>query len=183
MANLLNQNPIIVDTVGLIWDKPVTIYRIDLFPNAAGDGAVFYHYTPSTPLASKSQVTTTVSGTNTVTSSGAFVSGTDVSQYGVIKFSPNCMTSAGVASANIGLSRMVLTVSSADAIIVTPSTLTNEAAGVYDWDSYAPIPTVKLKSNGSVVETDHWIAPAGGLHLPNLILATLTANAVVHIYI
>ena len=177
----LTTNPMILTAAGVISTTPIIIKKIVLYPGGAGKLATFYYWNAGVPEGVVDAATTTVSGTNTVTSTGNFTAALGT-QYGVIKFGGNCLTSAGVASANINATRLIATVSSDDAITVLPATLTNEVAGVYSWKTYEPIAGPKLVSPGTETATeeidygDHWLA------LPNLILGIFDGSAV-HLYV
>jgi hypothetical protein len=184
MANVLTGNPLIVDTVGILWDKPICIKKIVMYPNAASDTAIFYYWQPGTSnaLATISGATTTVAS-GVITSTGNFEA-TEAEAYGVITISHDSLTSARVASSNIGLSRMIASVDSDNQITTTPTDLTDEASGIYSWQTFSPIVGPKVVAMGTEVATETLDFPDGGLQLPNLILGSITAGgAVLHIYI
>ena len=180
--SVLTTNPMTVTAAGIIWDGPIVIKKIDLFPANAADVATFYYWKLDSPEGVVDAATTTVSGSGTVTSTGNFTAALGT-QYGAIIFGGGCKISAGTASANIYEKRLIATVSSDDAITVLPATLTDEADGVYSWKTYEPIAGPALVSSGTEKTTESWYAPGDGLLLPNLILGVLTAGATVHIYV
>ena len=179
--SVLTTNPMTVTAAGIIWDGPIVVKKIVLYPNAAGDAATFYYWKLDSPEGVVDAATTTVSGSNTVTSTGNFTAALGT-QYGAITFGGDCKISAGTASANIHEKRMIATVSSDNAITVLPATLTDEVAGVYAWKTYEPIAGPKLKSAGTEVISEE-LDFGDGICFPNLILGVLTASATVHIYV
>lgn len=182
MANVTSGNPIIVDSVGLIFDFPVCVRKIILFPNAAGDGTTIYHYDPSDPLATQDAKTTTVAS-GVFTSTGAFES-TEVEAYGVIAIDSRSKTGAGAESANVGLKRMVASRDSDNQITTAPTDLTDEASATYYWRTYSPVKDIVMESSGTEKCTETYDPPeTGGHRMPNLIVGALDTSAVLHIYI
>lgn len=187
MANNTNGNPWILDTVGLIADHPVSVRKIIMIPNAESDAATIYCYNNGSPLATMGAKTTTVSS-GVLTSTGNFEA-TEVAAYGVIEILATSKTSAGAASENIRLKRMVASRDSDNQITTAPTDLTDEASGVYSWKTYSPIEQIYMKaSSGGGTDTElasevFEATETGGHRMPNFILGALTASAKLYVYI
>lgn len=183
MSNDLTGNPWIVDTVGLIYDAPVSIRKIILFPNAAGDGALIYSYDPSSVLSEAWPVTATAAS-GVITSTGAFTTA-KASAYGVFEVASGSLTAAGAKSDNIGKRRMIASRDNDNQITLTPTTdVTDEASGVYHIKTYTGTKRIVMESYGTEKVTETWEPPQwDGFHMTNLIVATLDTSAVLHIYI
>lgn len=181
MANDLTGNPWVCDTVGLLWDSPICIKQMIFFPNAAGNGAVFYTYDPTSPLCETSGATTTVA-TGVITSTGAFTTA-KVTAYGVIEIGPRSVKSTGAVSSNVGKKRLIASRDSDNQITTAPTDLTDEASAVYYFKTYTPLKRIVIESAGTEKLTETVYFPGEGLHLPNLVLATMDDSCAVHIFI
>jgi len=183
MSNDLTGNPWIIDTVGLIADHPVSIRKIIFYPNAAGNGALIYSYNPSSVLSEEWPVTATAAS-GVITSTGAFTSA-KATAYGVFEVAFGSLTAAGAASANIGVKRMIASVDNDNQITLSPTTgVTDEASGVYHIKTYTGTRRIVIESAGTEKLTEYYDPPqTDGFHMPNLIVATMDASCIMHIYI
>lgn len=182
MANSTTGNPWILDTAGLIYDAPVCVRKIILFPSSAGDGCIIYDYDPSDPLATMGAKTTTVA-TGVIGSTGNFEA-TEAEAYGVIEILPGSKKSTGAASSNIGEKRMIVTRDSDNQVTTTPTDLTDEASAVYSWKTYSPVRHIVMESAGTEKCTETYDPPeTGGHRMRNFILGALDTSAILHVYI
>lgn len=181
MANDQTGNPWIIDTVGILWDKPIVVKQVVLRPNAAADYATFYRWNPTSALASMDAKTATAAS-GVIGSTGNFQTA-EAAAYGVIEFGDWCVTAAGAASANCRVKRMIASRDNDNQITLTPTTgVTDEASATYYWKTYSPVTAFSVVSAGTEKCTETW-APPEPVLLPNLVLGVLSASAVLEIYI
>ena len=177
MANVKDGIVWTVDTVGLIKDGPIRIRKIVFKPNAAGDAVTFKWYDPSGAVAvgGKTGKVGTITGTNTLTSTGNLPAG--IAQYYIF----HLKASNGVA-ANLG-KHMVSTAGDANAVVVTPSDWTNEASVTYDWATYPTYLAAEITTQATTKKEGVLDFTASPLCLPNLVMDTISASGVAYIYV
>ena len=180
MANFFDPNMglMILDTAYALIDRPIRVQKVVLYPNAAGDAAVFSSYDPeATPKATMDYKAVTVTGGNTITSTGNFETA-EVAANDIIHI---YASDTGNNKGNYIVSAR----SSDDAIVVGGSEwdttpLSDEASKYYSWTTITPytsIPMLCAATEKAVFEYDF-----GGFVFPNLILTSLSANAKVYLY-
>ena len=186
MSNVTTGQTWYLDAVGVIWNYPVQINKIVLLPNAAGDEAIFKWYDLGTPLsAGCGSGTGTITGTNTLTSTGnlsATIKTGMVFEIVASSGSADNLSPQGVLQPKKRY--RVYSDASANAVVVEDK-WTNEASKVYQWKTYSSYYAAHVKKDAitdatGTIEIDFSPWP---LMLPNLILDTLTTNAVVYLHI
>ena len=178
MANLLVGNVWRIDTVGRISSTPIGVKRIVLFPSAANDAALFHCAYVGSKSANRihksfGRYAATVSGGNTITSTGAFAAA-NVAAGDIIDIT---RTSTGN---NLG-PHIVTTRSNDDAVIVA-SSLTNESNEEYEWTIYNGFRALGIKA-GATDKSPVSIDFSTPQRFPNLFLYTLSASATVDLYL
>lgn len=179
MANNTTGLVWVLDTVGIITQTPVCVQRAVLKPNAASDVADFrYWYQGATDTtyinATTGGATTTTSGTNTITSTGAFTAA-NVVIGDVIDITSS---SSGNNKGRYG----VITRSSDNAIVVS-GTLTDESDKTYDWKIYNGYQAIYLPAGVSDASGTTIDFGDEGRLFPNLFLYVLTTSAKVYLYL
>jgi hypothetical protein len=164
-----------LDTVGVISSTPVHMKKVVLNINAAADAVLMNYWNrySGDTRSTADGATTTTSGTNTITSTGAFTTA-KVVVGDIIE-----ITHSSTGS-NIG-SYVVITRTNDDAIVIA-GTLTNEASATYTFKIYKGHRAVYILSPGTEkaqTEMDF----NEGIDYPNLALYTLTSSATVDIYV
>lgn len=177
----LTTNPMVLTAPGIISTTPIVVKKIVLYPNSAGDACTFYYWNPGSVKGKVDAATTTVA-TGVITSTAAFTT-TLCTALGVIHILGDSKIAAGTQSANAYLWRFIASRDSDNQITTAPTTLSDEAAATYYWETFAPITGPRLLSPGTekvVTELDVMHDP---IEFPNLLIATLSTSAVVHLYV
>ncbi len=181
MANDFSSNAglWIFDTAYVLIDRPIKVEKVVLYPNAAGDAAVFTSYNPeATPKATMDYKSVTVTGGNTIASTGNFETA-EVAAGDIIKiYSSDTGNNKGnfLVSARDNDNQVTIGGSEWD---TTP--LSNEASKYYSWKTITPYTSVPLL--GPTTDTCEVQLDWGeGFWVPNLILKTLSTSAKVYIY-
>ena len=174
MANDLTENPLILDSDGIISTKPISIKWARLLPAAVSDAATLKSWDESDVRSSVELATCTVTGANTITSTGNFTA-SDVVVGDAIEITN---TSTGN---NVG-TYLVKTRSNDNAIIIDDGGLTNEATKLYNFSIYKGIIKFPfLVSEDSLVPDDFF--PNEMVNLSNLSLDGLSSGAVLYVYV
>lgn len=185
MSNdLTNGNIITLDTVGLVSRGPIFIKGLEFYPSAAGDTFTLSHYPnirKNTIITNtRKQITGTITGTNTLTATGALSS---IYAQGALLNLMSGMSTNGSAL-NRGLF-LITTAGNNNAVVSSDSNFawTNEADKIYDIEAYAAavaykilVPATEKRSEG------RWFGYPG-LRFDNLALTTLSTSAVLYLYI
>jgi len=189
MANVVDGNPLYIDTEGIISTVPLVIKGILLKPNATGDAATFTYWRKEDSTITngdKTNATTTVvASTGTITSSGNFLSANiDVNQIINIY-----ATSSGK---NIGWWQIKSDAGNDNEITVDlpakvyPATVTmaDDTSGNYNWKIWDARPFAIIRGSGLVGDTSlNYLDFENGIWVPNLAMHTLSASAVLYIYL
>lgn len=189
MANVLTGNPLIIDTVGIISVAPLVIQKIILNPTSSlGSPATLNYWLESNdPITNgtKNGVETTVTAaTGTFSSTGNFPVA-NVNPFQIIKI---IATSTGE---NLGRWQIA---TNADANTITVDgyavypygqhvLVTDDTTETYTWKIWDPSLFMIIKApSGStpLVQVDFGDS---GFWIPNLVVNTLYANAVLYIYL
>lgn len=181
MANDKTTRTWILDTAGIITDRPVLITKAIIYPaQAAGITAVFRSWEPSsTPELAKLDVSCTVTGTNQIASTGNFpTASVDPGDVLVITRSKESGNNLGAYLIATNADNNTVTLDAANA-------LTNEVK-IYDFNVFTPVTQFTLLAPGTEVQAFEmdFSSPVGfGRVFPNLAMDDLTASCVVHLLI
>lgn len=183
MANSVFENVYNLDTAGtIIFSRPVWVRKIVLEPNAAGDVATFNTWDANNKYAEGSgtyygnAILGTITSTTTLTMASGTLLPSAVRDGDVFKI-------VGGNGANIGTTNVVTTAGNNTVVICANAGWTNEAGVKIHFETYSYKPAAKLMvpaSDKAEVELDFGDT---GFKFPNLILETLSASAVVKVYI
>lgn len=181
MANDKTTRTWIIDTAGILTDKPVLIQKAVLYLSALADAADFRSWDPNpTPELTKNYAVCTVTGTNQIVSTGNFPTA-NVDPGDVITISRNPDTGK-----NLG-SYLILTNTDNNTITLdAANALTNEASKHYDYKIWTPVTQFRLLAHDiekEVVELDFSSPGHAGRVFPNLLLDGLSASAIIHLFI
>jgi hypothetical protein len=179
MSNYTTGRIWVLDTLGIITKKPISVRKIVLYPNAAADAALLNWYDTNNPVAAGTLYTKTgtITSTTTLTSSGNLPSTIAVGYVFNI-------TKTSGAAGNMG-HRLVTTAGDTNAVVMAASgdALTNEASQVYDWTTYPTHPAAGLLSQATSAVPYQMDFADVGFYIPNLILASISSNAKVYLYL
>jgi hypothetical protein len=183
MANTSYERIYTLDTAGtIITTRPVCIRKIVLEPNAASDSAVFNFWDTSAPYAelAGTYTSTAILGTVTLNTTLTMASGTllpsAVRDGDVFKIT-------GGNGANTNTTNVVTTAGNNTVVVCANAAWTNEAGATYNFITYPYRPAFKLMvptTDKVEVQLDFGCK---GVWMPNLTLETLSASAVVKVYI
>ena len=188
MANVVDGNPLYIDTEGIISTVPLVIKGILLKPNATGDAATFTYWRKEDSTITngdKTNATTSVTAaTGTLVSTGNFPTD-NVEPNQIIQI---YATSSGK---NIGYWQIA---SHADANTITvdlpakvyPATVTmaDDTSGNYNWKIWDARPFAIIRGSGLVGDTSlNYLDFENGIWVPNLAMHTFSASAVLYIYL
>jgi hypothetical protein len=177
MGNDLTRRLWVLDTApAILTDIPVIIRRVVLFPAAAADILALNSWDAGVPATSSSG-TVTITSTNIITEAGGTLFPNTYRDGDIVK-----ITAVGSGTA-ANKQTCLLTTTGDNAHVDVAQTLANDTAKVYSWERYAYYLQIYLRggaSDASAVTIDYGDS---GLSVPNLILETLTASAVAHIYL
>ncbi|HUW46165.1 MAG TPA: hypothetical protein VMW50_10280 [Dehalococcoidia bacterium] len=166
-----------IDTSGVISTTPVWIKKIILYPNAAGDSVLFKTWDENSSAKSTKYLQTTTTTANPyIQSTGNFTT-TLVAAGDVIKVdyssTTNNMYTYSVASRD---SDNQITVDGYPAI-------TAEASKTYSWRVWTPTEFAYLIADGTEKKAFELDWTASPKNVPNMFVDTLTASAVVYVYL
>jgi len=174
MANDLTENPLVLDSDGIISTKPITIYWARLLPGAVSNAATLKSWDESDIRSSEEQATCSVTGNNTITITGVFTTAKVVVGDAIE------ITHTSTDN-NVG-TYLVKTRSSDNAIIIDDGGLTNDTSALYNFKIYKGITKFPfLVSEDSLVPDDFF--PTIPLTLSNLSLDGITSGAVLYVYV
>ena len=183
MANSVEGNVWVLDTVGIITEKAIDIRKIVLYPNAAGDAALLNYFNPGKLVTLGcgtiigTAVTGTITGTNTLTmSAGTYLPAAIADGY-VFE-----LTGGGGLAANQNVKTLVATAGNNTVVVAQGAPWTNEAAQTYSWNTYYTYPLFPLLSPATERQIFQMDFPIP-FHAQNLILETISANAKVYVYL
>ena len=167
MANILTGNPFVIDSPGIICNKPLVISTIIYIPAAANNVLQLNQwFEDKAPVLSLRAKTGTVTLTKTLTITDEFAAGAAGDMVRIL-------TTTG-ASANLGR-RQIESLTSNDAIIIVEDTWTNEASQVYDLDVFTSTLAAYLKAGASDASPVVFY-PQDYLRVANLLVHTITAG-------
>ena len=190
MANVVNGNPLVIDTEGIISTVPLTIQSILLKPNSAGDSATFTYW-----LESDSTVTTygdLVGKTVTVTAAtGTFESTANFEEDNIninqiLKvYSTSSAKNKGYWQIASNADDDTITVDLPAAVYGKFTTLENDTSGTYSWKVWDPRVFAVIRNSGISGDTSlaHLKFGDRGIFVPNLAMHTLSTSAVLYIFL
>jgi len=174
MTNIINKNPIYVDTVGVVMTTPLWIKKIVLAPTATTSTATLRYWIEDDShfRANKIDATVAVTGGDTITADELFHA-TEVVATDAIK-----IYKADLA-ANVGTWQVVTVPGGDDSVTVAPA-ITNDTTGIYSWKTYASYP-LTIISTATFPNGEADFGP-DGLLVPNLMVTVLTTGTL-YIYL
>lgn len=182
MANDLTRgNVLIADTVGLLHRGHIWVRGFEFLPANAGDAFTLLQYKTASPIALTSkQITGTISGTNTLTSTGNLPSA--FAQFALL----HILKSTGdVANIKNGGLFLITTAGNNNALVSADAAwpLTNEANKVYDIEAFVGSVAYPLLSPATDKQSvGRWFGDPG-IQFENLALSVLTSGAKLYLYL
>jgi hypothetical protein len=178
MANVTKKPVWKVDTVGMVYDKPLRIKFIQLYPNTAGDAFELDYWDETAAVATSKIAVTATTSTGTFTQSGGSdLSSTNFPQYDVMKIA----ASTG-DQANLGYYWIATTGGTGNTVItVAPNFTTNEATKNYSLTAYGVGVAFAGICQATTKVDDYYFFGDRGLYLPNLVLKSISSNAVLYV--
>jgi len=170
-----------LDTAGIITEKPVLIQKAIIYPNSAGDSALFVSWdNGSTPTQTKTNETMTSVNGQEFESTGNWPT-TTINPGQIVKFT-------GTSTGNNERTFLIATNADNNNITVDAAQDPTEEDGkIYNWKVYEPVTEFKIQSPGTeVIAWEIDFAGHGhrrGRYFPNLAMDDLSASAVVHLFI
>lgn len=169
MANDLTSTPHlwVLDSPGILSEGMVHIAQIVYIPNALDDDLVFKQWDENTTVAAggKENATGTITGTNTLTSTGNLPA--DVADGHIFE-----ITATDGAAGNKG-KKLVETAGDGNAVVIHEDDWTNEATKVYTWRTFATVPAIVLKAGATDKSPINFVFYPSGRRFPNLTLETI----------
>jgi len=174
MANDLTENPLILDSDGIISTTPISIRWARLLPNALSNAATLKSWDESDVRSEEEQATVTVTGANNLACTGKFTTA-DVVVGDVIE-----ITNSNTGN-NVG-TYLVKTRTDDNNIIIDDGGLTNEAGKLYNFKIYKGITKFPFLVSGDSLLPDDFF-PAQPMNLANLSLDGIVSGAVLYVYV
>jgi len=174
MANDLTENPWVLDSDGILSTGPVCVKWARLLPAAVGAVATLKRWNEIDTRSTASGATCTVTGANTIASTGNFTAAKVVVGDAIE------ITSSSTGN-NLGI-YLVKTRSDDNTIVTDDGGLTNDTGATYNFKIYTGITVFPfLVSEDSIVPDD--FMPTEPMRLGNLSLDGLTSGAILYIYV
>ncbi len=176
MGNSTSNRLMILDTLGVISERPMRIWKVLLFPNAASDAATFVSW-GNVAKATQYLKTCTVTSNSIITSTANDFEAAEVAVLDVINIF------ASSTGNNLG-THLVVTRGGDTNITTSGVTLTNDVAATYSWKTITPYTSVYIKTEGASGAVTPYEIDFGlpGLWVPNLAYTVKSTSAIVHIY-
>ena len=180
MANVLNTNPIFIDTEGIISVRPICIKKVVMHVNAASDTAKFTYWDENGTPDHHLQLKTSTWATATLTSTGNLPAGAPAANdivyiyytsTGNNIFRFQCKTAGDNNDAVF------------DALAAYHGTVTNEASKLYSWKIWTPKKAIYLDAQAVTVNDEERDFGDTGIWFPNLALHTLSASVTIEVYL
>lgn len=181
MANVLTKNILECSSLGIISNKPIWVKGINFVADAVDDAFTLLWWNEDSPTLTARGITytnTLVSADHVVTATTSAFPNTWL-DGNVVK----CLKTTGSDATKYGL---IKTAGNNTAFTVHLIPLTVEASKVGDWDCYPTYTAFKGKmTKAADTEYSMWFPFPGerGFQFPNLALDSLSASAVVYIYV
>lgn len=182
MANDLTRgNVLIADTVGLLHKGRIFVKGFEFVPANAGDTFTLLQYKTATPITNtKKQITGTISGTNTLTSTGNLSN--IFAQFALLHIIKS--TGSVLNTKNGGLF-LITTAGDNNAIVSADAqnVLTNESSKVYDIEAFVGSVAYQALSPATDKQSIGRLFGDPGIEFENLALSVITSGAKLYLYL